>query len=117
NAYKPVVSPKFDSETFTRFEGEILSVFNQEELITPNTVRQGYSSIQKALKVQGWPTLKHLLGKVMFVLIHPDDATKEYVEGDPLLKNRLMFANLWQDDPSSSFVIYTDPTKKQHFKA
>lgn len=115
--YDPKVSPEFDLETFMRLEAEILSVFSRTDILTPDDVRGPFNTLREALNKQGWPKLKEIAGKVMFILIHPDEATMRYVGPTQSLKNKLMFANLWEQNAGSSFVIYNNPQKKKHISA
>jgi hypothetical protein len=117
NLYTPTLSPEFTEDTFTRLENEILSVFSADDVITPDIVRGEYDGIKASLKSKGWPKLKDILGKVLFILIHPDESTSIYVGKDKSLKGKLMFANLWENENESSFVMYTKPFKDEHITA
>jgi hypothetical protein len=117
NLYTPALSSEFTGDTFTRLENEILSVFSAADIVTPDLVRGEYDGIKASLNDNGWPKLKDILGKVMFILIHPDESTHTYVGKDKSLKGKLMFANLWEDENESSFVMYTKPFKDKHITA
>jgi len=114
--YVATVPESFTSDVWQDLEREILSVFDQEQIITPDTVRGDNDSLRDAVKTTGWPLVTDVLGKIMFVVLHQGPATDAYMADNALLKGRLMFVNLPLDHPSASFVLTTKPHKEKEFR-
>lgn len=85
-------------------EHEVLSVFPQRQLITPDDVRQPGLTLHQSVTQHGWPTLAQSRGKVLFGMDNDRDA---YVQGNPNLENRLFFTNSQDalDEPDAAFAI------------
>jgi hypothetical protein len=85
-------------------EHEVLSVFPQRQLITPDDVRQPGLTLHQSITQHGWPTLARSRGKVLFGMDNDRDA---YVQGNPNLENRLFFTNSQDalDEPDAAFAI------------
>jgi hypothetical protein len=99
----PIGTPEFDA-----LDGEILSVFPPEQLITPDDVRGTHASVEEAVLAGGWPTLGEARGRVLFTL---DNASKRdaYLGGHPGLAGRVLFTNASPGDPDAGFVEENDP--------
>lgn len=111
--YEPAKVDKFDKATWLRLEGEIKSVFPADKIITPDVVRGDHSSLRQAIKSDGWPTLKDLKGKVVFLLLNKKDVTYGFMTtfGNSL-EGRLFFTSLKPDHPWASWFRITDPNYK-----
>lgn len=112
DAYTPVSSGPFTAEVWRQFEAEILSVLPRERLLTPDDVRGDYPTLKEAIASAGWPRVSETLGKVMFVLMHDDESTRNYVAMSPALRSRLMFANAPTGDPSSVWLLMPNGTEE-----
>jgi len=49
-------------------DAEIASVFSRSDLVEPDDVRGAYSTLDEAVRKQGWPSLSRTRGKVIFLL-------------------------------------------------
>ncbi|MBA3302959.1 MAG: phosphatidylinositol-specific phospholipase C1-like protein [Acidimicrobiia bacterium] len=90
-------------------DAEIRSVFDEDRLLTPDAVRGGRSSLEKAVRNHGWPTLRKSRGKVLFALDSAGPARDAYVAGHPSLEGRVMFTNSPPGTPEAAYVVRNDP--------
>jgi hypothetical protein len=87
-------------------DAEILSVFPQNDIITPDDVRGSHSTLEDAVLTDGWPRIDDVRGKVMFLL---DNKRDEYVDGHPSLQGRIAFAPSAPGLPDAAFLKLNDP--------
>jgi len=95
--------------TFTRellhgIDDEILDVFEEEHLITPDNVRGEYETLEEAIIKNGWPALAGSRGKVMFALDNSGLHKDLYLEGNPNLENRVLFVSSEPGEPTAGFI-------------
>ena len=111
--YEPAKVDKFTKDTWLALENEIKSVIPQEKIVTPDLVKGSHSSLSKALRKEGWPMLKDLRGKVIFLLLNKKDTTHNFITAfDQSLEGRLFFASLKSDHPWASWFRVSDPNYK-----
>lgn len=82
-----------------------------DKLLTPKAAMGDFDSFEQMRKADAWPTLKEAAGKII-VLLHPCDATEDYVSLDPTLSSQAMFPMLNFEDidkPYASFVLDNEP--------
>ena len=91
------------AETFDALDKEILSVFPKKELITPDSVRGKYPTLEAAVLAGQWPTLAKSRGKVIFLLYIKKSAPM-YLAGHPSLAGRVLFTNSDPGQPDAAFV-------------
>ena len=98
----------FGPAEFDALDAEIRAVFPAEQLITPDDVRRGLSTLDEAVRSVGWPTLGASRGKVLFCL---DNGGKRdvYLEGHPGLEGRVLFTNAVPGSADAAFVEQNDP--------
>jgi hypothetical protein len=72
-------------------DAEIRSVFDEEDLLTPDDVRGTHDDLPAALAADGWPTMGEARGKVMFGLDNGGSLQSMYLDGHPVLEGRAMF--------------------------
>ena len=90
-------------------DDEIRSVFDDEQVITPDEVRGDRDSLEEAVLSDGWPTLAESRGRVMFALDNGGDVLDLYVDGHPSLEGRMMFASAERGTPEAAFLKLNDP--------
>lgn len=90
-------------------DAEIRSVFDEEQLISPEDVQAGHDTLEDAILTDGWPTLGATRGKVMFALDNEDDVRDAYLDGHPSLSGRAMFASGEPGDSWAAFIKLNDP--------
>jgi hypothetical protein len=90
-------------------DAEIRSVVDDDRLLTPDDVRGGRSSLEKAVRNHGWPTLRKSRGKILFALDSAGPARDAYVAGHPSLRSRVMFTNSDPGTPEAAYLVRNDP--------
>lgn len=90
-------------------EAEILSVFDESHIITPDEVRGDHKTLEEAVLNDGWPTLAEGRGRVYFTLDNECEVRDLYLEGNPSLKNRLLFVSSPPGEPSAAFIKMNEP--------
>lgn len=101
----------FTAEALDRIDFEINSVFSKNELITPDLVRGKYATLEASILNQGWPRLKDVKGRFLFVLDEKKDKIALYLKNHESLKDRVLFVNSTEGNPESGFRIVNDPIK------
>jgi Phosphoinositide phospholipase C, Ca2+-dependent len=90
-------------ETFDVLDAEVRSVFETNELITPDDVRGDSKTLEEAILTKGWPTLEKARGKVIF-LLDQRRVTPLYSKGHPNLEGRIFFPNAAPGTPDAAFT-------------
>ena len=101
----------FGKDEIDAVDSEVLSVFQKNEVLTPDRVRGKFGSLSEALKAQGWPALDDVRGLVMFALDNEGSVRDRYLEGHRALKDRVMFATVAPEDPAAAWFKINDPIK------
>jgi hypothetical protein len=100
----------FDAAAFAALDAEILSVFDSEHLVVPDSVRGKYSTLREGALAEGWPKLSEVRGKVMFVLDEGEETIGIYMRGHSSLEGLPMFVNsTGETAPHAAFFILNDP--------
>lgn len=101
---------RFDAAQLDELDEAIRRVFQESELITPDSVRGSHSTLREAVTTDGWPTLADSRGKVMFALDNPGRQRRLYMEGHPSLTGRVLFASPdSEQDAEAAFFKHNDP--------
>jgi hypothetical protein len=88
---------------FDALDAEIQSVFQPNEVITPDEVRGKTSTLVEAVHAGKWPTLAKTRGRVIF-LMDQQHVGPLYTQGHPSLKGRILFTNAVPGAPDAAFV-------------
>ncbi|MEO6912210.1 MAG: phosphatidylinositol-specific phospholipase C1-like protein, partial [Edaphobacter sp.] len=104
-----VMPEPFTATVFDALDKEIRSVFAPGEMITPDDVRRGATTLVEAVHAGQWPTLAHARGKVLF-LMDQKHVGPIYTEGHPSLQGRVLFTNAEPGAPDAAFVEENDGT-------
>jgi len=96
------------AESLDALDAEILSVFDEKHLITPDAVRGKAQTLEQAVLTTGWPALDKARGKVVF-LFDQENITAKYTEGHPALEGRIVFTNSTPGTPDAAFIKMNDP--------
>jgi hypothetical protein len=107
----PTRPVRFGRDEIDTVDAEILSVFAQNEILTPDRVRGRFATLPEAIHTQGWPALKDVRGLVYFALDNGGRICDRYLEGHPALKNRVMFASVDPEHPAAAWFKINDPVK------
>lgn len=96
----------FTPEAFDALDAEIRSVFPEEQMITPDSVRVPGLTLEQSVTQVGWPSLDRARGRVLFAL---DNRRTTYIEGRPNLEGRVAFSDGVPGQPDAAFVKRNDP--------
>ena len=105
----------FTAQALDSIDQEIKEVFPMDQLITPDRVREGFETLEKAVLTQGWPKLKEVKGNFLFVLDESGEKMNRYLERHPGLQGAVMFVNQTEGNPEAAFRIVNDPIEKQDY--
>jgi hypothetical protein len=101
----------FTKKALDSIDLEIRSVFKPNDLITPDLVRGNYHDLESAVIKRGWPLVRKVEGRFLFVLDETGEKLNLYKQGHPSLKGRVMFVNETEGYPDAAFMIINDPIK------
>lgn len=104
-----VIPEEFDADGLDQVDSDIRSVFPDWQVITPDEVRGGRSSLEEAVLMDGWPTLAESKGRVLFALDNGGMIRDLYIDGHPSLEGRVLFTNSLPGDPEAAFIKLNDP--------
>ncbi|MFI1962798.1 phosphatidylinositol-specific phospholipase C1-like protein [Streptomyces pathocidini] len=107
-----VESPPWEESAFRALEDEIRSVFDSDDLITPDDVRRPGLTLEQSVLRHGWPTVARSAGKVMFAMDNTNQVRTSYLEGHSNLEGRVLFTDSAPGTPSAAFMKRNDPTGK-----
>jgi hypothetical protein len=94
----------FGPDEVDDIDEEILSVFDGDQLITPDDVRGEYDTLEEAVLNAGWPTLGQARGRFMFAFFNSGTARAHYIEGHPSLQGRVMFTrSVTEGEPETAW--------------
>lgn len=100
----------FDRALFDDLEAEILSVFDESAIVTPDEVRGDAATLEEAvLAGRAWPTLDEAAGRVLFSLVDLGPARDVYVGDATSLEDRILFTSSEEGRPDAAFIRVDDP--------
>ncbi len=82
-----------------------------DKLVTPADMLGDYESFEQMRAADGWATLEEMRGKVI-LLLHPCDATEDYINIDTSIKTQAIFPMLRPEDAErdcASFILDNEP--------
>lgn len=103
----------FDSGAFDLLEKEIRGVLSPQKCFTPALLKKDSGSLSEAVQTNGWPELKDIQGKFVFVLDEGGEKMDAYLKNDPTLEKGLFFVNVPEDHPLAAIMIINDPVRDQ----
>lgn len=99
----------FSEGALDTIDMEILSVFEENQLIRPDDIRGDSETLEKAILTKGWGDLEKAKGKLIFVLDQNNEIMDRYIKNHPSLKERVMFVNAPVGTAEAAFLILNDP--------
>ena len=102
-----VIPHPIGGQELDALDAEIRSVFNADEMVTPDVVRGNHASLEEAIHTDGWPTLAKSRGKVLFTLDNEDP--RVFRGGPPTSKPRLLFFPSPPWPARAAFMKLNDP--------
>lgn len=103
----------FGSEVFDMLGEEIQAVIPAEKYFTPAQLKRDFGSLSESVQANGWPELKDMQGKFVFVLDEGGEKMEAYLQNDPALERSIFFVNAPEDNPLAAIMILNDPIKDQ----
>ena len=104
-------SSGFGIKDFVELEKEIKSVLNLSRIITPDEVRGKFSTLNKAIRTKGWPSLYKSRGRFIFALDNQGKELDSYLKLHPQLKGAILFVSSPPGRPESAFLKINDPIR------
>jgi Phosphoinositide phospholipase C, Ca2+-dependent len=95
---------RIDEAAFRKLDAEIRSVFDDDQVVTPDRVRGRRATLAEAIQADGWPHLGAVRGKVFFALDNTDQHRTDYLRGNPSLEGRMLFVSSNPGEPSAAFI-------------
>jgi hypothetical protein len=102
----------FGSAALDTIDAEIRSVFPDQQLILPDTVRAGAATLELAVLTEGWPLLSEARGKILFALDNGGEILELYIADHPSLENRVLFTDSPPGSPEAAFIKWNDPQRE-----
>jgi hypothetical protein len=106
NTRKPL---PFTTQALRSIDSEIREVFTEAQLITPDLVRGNSKTLEEAVRTKGWPLLKEVKNRFLFVLDESDEKINAYLSVFPESKGAALFVNKEEGNPDAAFRIINDP--------
>lgn len=107
----PVNGMKSFSVEYAQDLDEIIRASLKDKLFTPADMLRDYESFAEMRLNDDWCKVSDMLGKVL-ILLHPCDATTDYIALDYSVKSQAMFPSLTygnKNDSFASFLLINDP--------
>ncbi|MCY2984176.1 MAG: phosphatidylinositol-specific phospholipase C1-like protein [Planctomycetota bacterium] len=107
------VKPRtFDSDLLNALDSEIRSIVPAVGMLTPDDVRGEFTTLLAAVLERGWPKLDDCRGKLLFALDNEGAVCDRYLEGHPILNDRVMFASVSESHPAAAWMKINDPIRE-----
>jgi hypothetical protein len=101
----------FSKEAYDNLDEEILSIFSNDDLITPKLVRGKFKSLEEAVLTNGWPNMDDVNGRFLFVLDEKAEKISNYLDRDTEYKDKVLFVNTPEGNPDAGFRIINNPIR------
>ena len=98
----------FDRAALESIDAEILSVFDKDDIISPDFVRGDHATLRAAIHKDGWPLLSKVRGKVMFAIDNGGPVRDNYLANNSL-DGKMMFVSVDTDHPAAAFAKVNNP--------
>jgi hypothetical protein len=108
----PTVAEDFKPEDFKELNALLWSELGPKRLLIPKDVQGKYSTLEEAVLAKGWPDLKTVLGKFIFVLDEGGLKRSNYLGSQSPVQ--VMFTDSPVGDPNAAFLIMNNPIKQEH---
>jgi hypothetical protein len=95
--------------TFTALEAEILSVLDEDQIVTVADVQGDYDTLRAAVEDEGWPDVDDLRDRFVFTLDDTSPKRDLYRAVHPDTRDRLIFVSARPPDDDAAFTVINDP--------
>ncbi|MEZ5382950.1 MAG: Ca2+-dependent phosphoinositide-specific phospholipase C [Microthrixaceae bacterium] len=99
----------YTAERLDDLDDEIRSVFQENEIFTPDDLRGNADTLDEVVTGPGWPTMSVLRGQTMFLMDNGGAIADRYRDGHPALEGRVMFTSGTPGGPDAAFVKLNNP--------
>jgi hypothetical protein len=105
------VPEPIDDDAFEALDDEIRSVFDEDELFTPDDLEGSHDDLEAAVQADDWPTLEEAQGQVLFLLDNGGTHRSTYLTNgiDGELTGQPMFVTSPPGQPTAAYVQQNDP--------
>jgi hypothetical protein len=104
-----VVPVPFDAEQMDALDAEILAAVPRDKLVLPDDVRGPRATLDDAIRLDGWPAIGRLRGKLIFAMDNGGAKRAIYTAGRPSAEGRVLFPNAVEGAPDAAFIKLNDP--------
>ncbi|MEO1277395.1 MAG: Ca2+-dependent phosphoinositide-specific phospholipase C, partial [Planctomycetota bacterium] len=104
---------EWDKPAMRELDRTLIRTLGRDNLIAPDDVRGGHSTLVDALEHEGWPTIDEVRGRFLFVVDHGGSIRNMYVDGNERMAGRPMFTSGPEGAPYGVFHIINDPKRDQ----
>jgi hypothetical protein len=105
----------FSAAALDSIDLEVRTHLGMDKLITPDRIRENYTSLEAAVLAGNWPQVDAVRGKFLFVLDESEEKIRRYLTQKPELKNAVLFVNLKEGNPEAGFRIINDPISNETY--
>ncbi|MFN3214659.1 MAG: phosphatidylinositol-specific phospholipase C1-like protein [Henriciella sp.] len=103
----------FDGAAFDALDAEIRTIFDTNQMITPDQVRGDAATLREAVVTNGWPDLEAARGKVLFALDESPAVVDVYRRGEASLDGHAMFINSPSAEaPDAAYFTLNNPKEQ-----
>jgi len=104
-----VSAQPFRAKDLDELDATIRSEIPGRMLYTPDDLRGSARTLPEAIRRTGWPTLREVRGKVLFLMDNQSGVRDLYLRGHRNLAGRVLFTSSKPSEPSGAFVKENDP--------
>ena len=101
----------FDAVQLNDVDAEIRSIVPKDGMLTPDMVRGDFETLRSAILARGWPTLQECRGRLLFAMDNESATRDLYLEGHPVLQDRVMFTSVDETHPAAAWMKINDPVR------
>lgn len=101
-----------DRKQLDAVDAEIRSVFDEQEMISPDWVRGEFDHLRDAIASKGWPLLDAVRGRVWFALDNEGTIRDLYLHDHASLRGRAMFVSVPSNHSAAGFRKINDPVRR-----
>lgn len=105
-------SPPWDTAMLDALDAEIRSVFAEDEMVTPDDLRQRGRTLGESVRARGWPKVRDTRGRVVFLMDNDDREIQDAYRagGRASLEGRVLFTDSEPGRADAAFMKVNDPT-------
>lgn len=111
SSYEPAEVLPFTDATWLGVHQEILSVFERNSLFLPRDLRGDFTSVNEAVRHEGWPPVEDMRGKIIFLLL--DDPAKQDAYAAAVESSEpILFVTRTVADPQTAWLMRPKPDRQ-----